>query len=722
MSAGTAVESRSGLRTPPDDAQSGRSLRLSIGLVSMVSLLAGSVGFALGWDAVRLLGMLVFFGLGIGSAPWQLNSRLGGYERLALTFVTGSAVLVLIPTSMSALRFWHPAVAFVLVAAVALPLHVLGVLQVRDEMSAAHRGGVGWTAVFRTLVPDRDAVAESASAWLPAVLTATFGALLCLAAALGHRHLDPGFYGFLPRIGPAWYVGLACILVSLVLKSHHEASRAIPVLLLVVVLTATPALTYDGPRSQSAAKHVDFVLQIQSLHFLDSSVSIYNAFPGFFEAMAWLTGAAGITDPMRLAVAWPVLLGLFRVVVLRYFAGRFLPRSEQAWVAVTLAVLVDSLGADYFSPQSLGFVLGIAAIAVSLTLNPSVPRVPVVLLAGVTLAVAHQLSPYATGGALVVLVVFSMIRPWWVPGLVLGPAAIWTMLHWGAVKGYVSLSSLGQFANFHPPETAGSAHLQRLPVVENTVLAVIGGVGIVGGLGLVTLILNRTDPLPWALACCSAVGFMIVAIQPYGQEGIFRAALFGLPWLAVLAAPAVAGYGRNQRAGLLVTSVLLSATFLVSSFGLDALGVIRPSDLAAVRQFEALGGTRPPRAYYLLLLNTGDQPTTPEPNGSRHFIWSREVIDEPVQQEVPFHPEREVRALTDRFRRYATASSTAPHLYALWSPVGARYGAAYAVESEHQAVALRDAFRDSPYWTVTSRADGTYLFRFTPARYPGARG
>ena len=37
------------------------------------------------------------------------------------------------------------------------------------------------------------------------------------------------------------------------------------------------------------------------------------------------------------------------------------------------------------------------------------------LLAGCALAVTHELSPYMVGGVLVILVVFRLTRPWWVP-------------------------------------------------------------------------------------------------------------------------------------------------------------------------------------------------------------------------------------------------------------------------------------------------------------------
>ena len=138
--------------------------------------------------------------------------------------------------------------------------------------------------------------------------------------------------------------------------------------------------------------------------------------------MAWLCEVTGISDPMVLAKFWPALLGVFRVVLLRYLAGQLLPRSDQCWVAVTLAFSLTPSGADYFSPQSVGFTLGLAVFGLALTRSAHLPRLLLVLLLGVTLAVTHQLSPYVVSGVLRRCSWFRLVRPWWTPLLVLGPA------------------------------------------------------------------------------------------------------------------------------------------------------------------------------------------------------------------------------------------------------------------------------------------------------------
>ncbi|HEX8511158.1 MAG TPA: hypothetical protein VF635_16885, partial [Propionibacteriaceae bacterium] len=663
--------------------------------------------------------------------------------------ITGFGVVTVTAQVMMSAGVWRPFTAFGVLVAICVPLHLIGLLRAMKESGVGNSSSEAevswndtagppgaWPSDALPLMPTKAVARTTVMNGLGATVPATVGAALCLLAALTHQHMTPGFYGYLPQIGPLWYLGLALVLVGIALGRRSEHSRAIPVLLVVLVLTLTPAIAYDGPRAQTAARHVAFIEQIQDVHQLTSSVPIYNAFAGFFAAMAFVCNVVGVTDIMRVATFWPPVLAVFRVLVLRYFVGRFLSRGDQCWIAVTLAVLADSIGADYFSPQAVGFVIGMAAVGVALTRNRYVPRVPVLLLAGVTLAISHQLSPFIISGVLVLLVVFRQVRPWWTPILVLGPAVLWTATHFGTVRQFLSFGELGKVSNFRPPKTVGSPGLERLPVVlESSLALAIGGL-IVGLLALVTFFRNRRQLRAWAIAACAGVGLALVAVNPYGQEGIFRAILFALPWLAVLASAvfvrslplrgeALPKDVWRSRAGVFLTSVCLAATFLVSSSGLDGLNVIRPSDYAALQRYRQQGGPNSPDTYFMLMLTLRDMPTTPDFRDDNHNVWGRDDVDAPIQQESDFKADSQMKLLTDRFVEYTTESSPdnvdQTHLYAMWSPVGARYAEAYALQSVDQSAALRDAFLESPYWSVELADDGTYLFAFRPAQYPAGR-
>jgi hypothetical protein len=415
-----------------------------------------------------------------------------------------------------------------------------------------------------------------------------------------------------------------------------------------------------------------------------------------------------------------------------------LPIGYRCWTAVAAALLVDVLNTDYFSPQSMGLVIGLVVFAIALATRRRRMRPVLVLTAGCVLALSHQLSPFIVGGVLVVLVVFRQVRPWWMPALVLGPALGWTLTHGSGVARFVSLEQIGRLQNFRPPKTVAGPGLERLPIVDATVGATLAGIALLGGLALLALLRRRRELRAWAFAACPAVGVGLVLINPYGQEGAFRAAVFGIPWLAMLAAMSWPPM-RRVRGRMLLSGAIAActATFLVASFGLDAGNVTRPSDVAAFAYVRDRAADRPADMCYLLQLGTGDLPG-PVPTRSTRFriITGADLGDPadpgapvPVASAVPARSgtdalaadaDQQVTAITNRFVSYTGERVGAAQLYAIWSPAASAYQHEYAVQRPEDFAALREAFNRSPYWTVGFSRDGTVVFQFLAENYRGA--
>ena len=366
------------LATPEDVAAAAPAttapLRLAIGVASLASLLLAGAGQMLGIDGLRTAGVLVFCFLGTGSAPWQLNLALETHARLALSFVTSLAVMTLIPFEMLFLDQWYPGLTFGLVAGVCVLLHVVGLVA---ALATGSGPGPPLPARMRALVRASSQRRAAFGRLVVAAGPALVGASMCLLAALSHRHIDP-VYGFLPRIGLAWFVGLGLVLLGVVLGVARGRGAAISTILLTAVLTLTPALTYDGPRSQSAAKHVDFVTQISRFCISWTRRSrCTTPGAGSSAAMAWVCQSRNRRpDSARDLLA----RALGRSCVSSCSAssqGRFCLGGSSASAAVALAVLADSIGRRLLlSPQSGRIRRRVAAVGFALARSAEVRDSP----------------------------------------------------------------------------------------------------------------------------------------------------------------------------------------------------------------------------------------------------------------------------------------------------------------------------------------------------------
>jgi len=694
--------------------------RIALSGGSLVLLTAGATAAALGAKDVRVGALLAFFLLGPGSAPWSLNRFVRLPARLTLTAVTGFSILTFGSLGMISAHSWHPTIAFLLVTCVTVPLHIIGVrLAFRDlppRPTTRARGVRAGSARTHPYAPPT---------WLSR-LCVVAGAALCMRQAATHRHVEPGWGGFTHQIGFSWYLGLALIILAIALyPTKREPDLAIAVLVLMLILTLTPALVYDGPKAQTAEKHVDLIQQIRIFHRPVADIDVYNNWDGFFAAIAWLCEIAGIADPIGLARFWPPLIGVFWLITIRYLAEKTLPTAHQRWIAVALAVLANPIGADYFSPQSVGFMTGVAIYGLALADYRSRVRLGVLFTAGSLLTVSHQLSPFIVGGVLVILSLFRQVRPVWTPAFIVGPALLWSLTHWGSVSGFVNLNDIGMLQNFSPPKTQNAPGLARLPIVGETAGSMFLGLVLLGLTAAVALIQARRIRAAWAYACCPTIGLVLIAINPYGNEGIFRATLFAIPWLAVLGARIFANSQFGwRRLPLFLLSATLVGTFLVAAFGLDAINVIRRPDLDAYRYVLAQADAQPREKIVLLSLGSGELPfALARENRSPTEIILPDLPKKIASSDQALADESLVGNVTARLVAFGKEDPSRPYrLYVVWSPVTMYYGQAYGLTSRMQFESVRAAFHASPYWSAVQDdgGTGTILFEFKPDRYPGS--
>jgi hypothetical protein len=686
--------------------------RLALSGIFGLSLLLLAAGYALDNDVLRLLAVTSALFFGVGTAPLQLSERASLDLRLCVAAIVGLSVPLVVASAMALTPSWHPSAAAALVGVIAVSIHVIAC---RRVLSAPP--GIKVLRVARPHV--RDVLDASMTCSL-------LGTLLWLAGMASIGHVVPGVFGFLTKAPVYWYLGLLLLVAGIMLsRGRSELRAAFGAVSLLAALTLTPSVVYGMPRSGSAAKHVDIVQQVLHTHSLSNSLTIYKAYSGFFSAVAWLCDVSSMHNALGIATYFPFFIDLIAVAGLRFFFGRLTKSTYRIWVALTILILVNSIGADYFSPQAAGFALGVGIFGLafiqggdSIGLSER-GRIGILLLAGCALAVTHELSPYIVGGVLVILVIFRLVRPWYVPAVILVPAAIWAGLHKSDLSGFISLSSIGNLANFEPPTTGAALvtpGLTRLPVVGESSDALALGMLILIVIAAAGLLRNLRNKAAWAFMLSPAVGLVLIAVNAYGNEGIFRATLFAIPWLAATATLVLPSM-RSRWSSLIYGAIAagLVGTYLVSMFGLDNANVIRPTDYQAFLTYQAVASQD---TSYILNLSDGSgvlPGAVNFPSGFNHDVSWSTVINK-AQAGLLEPTAADADAVAEQYYEYAkTNDGETTQLYAVWTTASAEYSADYGLETFPETVAWRNALIASPDWKVIYGSDGSYLFRVVPS-------
>ena len=553
---------------------------------------------------------------------------------------------------------------------------------------------------------------------VPLILT-LLGLTVALATAAANRG-DPQPGGAALTAGPLWFVGAGLTLVGTILAWHRGASLAVPVLSLSSIVVASQALMYREPTAVVAARHIGLVDYILVNGRLDRTTDIYQAWAGMFASAALNVRAAGITDLFGYAAWWGVVAAPVMVLAVRCLAGAFLD-DRRSWAAGLLFGLGSSLNTSFFAPQVLGFTMALAAVAL-LALPPDRAgglslrlRILTAAVISVPLALTHQISPYMMTLALVALAVFGLVRPWWVFIIPAAPAVAWALVNQHLLGTYVSTSAFGQlFDNLAPPENSVGAF--PLPLANRVTFLLPAAVLVIIGLVALLVLVRLRTRLAWGLAVTAGSPVVLMAGTSYGQEGIFRVALFALPWLAILAClpvslPRARVVPRRVRgvAAALGLTALLSVN-IVGLTGMDWARVIRSEDVSAARWVEQ---TAPPGS---LILSLGTDLTMPDDSTARYQEtgWlSRTSLITPPDNPYPtttgaaYDASADLADLTKRFtklrasRHYVVASDSA-------GAYDQRYG--NQRYTDHQK--LSQAVAVSPLWRAVHRGQGVTVYEF----------
>jgi hypothetical protein len=681
--------------------------RLALSALFACALLLLVVGFALHNDVLRLVALTAALFFGVGTAPLQLSERAALDLRLCVAMMVGLSLPAVVGSVMVLGSLWYPAPAALLVGGVAVGVHVTACQRILS--------GPSGTGILRSVrLPTRGFLDASLACGVG-------GTVLWVAGMAATGHIAaPGAFGLLTKVPVYWYAGLvllvACVLLS---RGKGEARAAFGAVSLLAALLLTPAVVYGMPRQPAGAKHVDLVQDILQMHSISNAAGIYKVYSGLFSAVAWLCDLSSVHNVMGIANYWPFFIDLLAIVGLRFLFGQLTASRYRVWLAIMLTILANTIGQDYFAPQSVGFALGMGVFGLALhqesTGQSTRNRVGILLLTGCAMAVTHELTPYIVGGVLMILILFRVIRPWYLPVTILGPAVIWLFLHLGSVSSFLSLSSLGNLTNFEPPKQVGplTPGLQRLPIVGEDTEALLLGLLILIAIAGIGFLRNIRSKAAWAFMISTGMGLLVIAGNPYGGEGIFRAALFAIPWLAAVGTQALPVKRVRWVSTVYgIIAVCMIGTYLVAVYSFDDFNVIRPADYQALQIYQ---NTASPNSYLLDIVHSGDNlpHSVDVPAEADHSIDWPTLITQ-AEADITKPTVQDADTVARQYYQYAQKNGgQADELYGVWSPTSANYGADYGDESLAQSQGWLHAMIASPDWKVIYSDDGTYLFRVT---------
>lgn len=713
---------------PAPSGAMGPGARLAAAALVVLTLVVAAVGSLAGLPDLRAAAIGVFLFALLGVAPLLLVRPMP-LARFAVFAVAASLVGTIgIGYTMATFHIWHPTAPFVVVTvltaiavATTVPRDLTDLRRARYAAQAVP-SQVRWTTTATVTT------------------TSVAGLVVVVVSALTHMG-DPVRAGLFGSLGPGLVVGMALVVAAAVVALVRGRGVAVPVVVLGGAVQLAQAIAYGMPTVMAAARHVGVLEYIRQYGGTNPAADIFQTWSGLFAGGAWVADVGGIQNAMLIAAWVPVLLAFSTTIAVGVLAAHWLPGARRPWIAAFLTAMTGSLNTTYFSPQSTGVLLSIVVLVLAtgqlrttvvtgpdghVAAKPRARRVGLTRLAAiaaisVVLAVTHQISPYLTVAALVVLVVFRMVRPWWLPVVVLVPAVVFAVMNGSVLDKFLSFAAVGRVLDNVQPPTHDMTVLPK-PLVTRLAFDVPAAALVVLGLVALVTVLLRRDRVHWGLLVAAGSPISLLVATNYGQEGIFRVVLFATPWIAILAAAVPRPGGRLAWIGGMVTSamrpsavrVTVAAAGVAALVGIGAFGqtsldwnrVMTRSQSAATQYYDATA----PKGSVLLL--TGSANAVPSNTGARYFdvgYLSREALGPYPDPAGPYDAAADVSTIT----KDLVGNWTATKYYALVAEPFGAYDERYGYQSDADYQRLAAAMAASPYWKRVWSSGTTAVYELT---------
>jgi hypothetical protein len=502
--------------------------------------------------------------------------------------------------------------------------------------------------------------AEQAGRWVtvaPVLLSlAALGLWAVGLARVNLRAVDD--LGLAPVLPVSAFAALALTTAAFAWTLCQRPLRR-PVLLLHVVVLVV-MLYGMNPMVEAVAgpnvlwRHAGIADHIATTGTVDPQIDAYFNWPGFFVLAAFVSSAAGLKSIVQLGAGWmPVFFNLLYLGPLLLLYRRATSDQRLIWLAMWFFYITNWIQQDYLAPQALTFFLYLLILGILLRwfgtepstwpaparflpwrpplpptasnlfdprpaqaaigLEPSGRRAGLMAVVIVLFAAAvpsHQLTPFAILLGVSALVLARRCSARGLPLLMLAMLAAWmTFMSAAFLAGHLEVLSghVGQVnsianANVTQRLTGSSGH----QLVVQIRLALTACLWLLALLGWLRRRRQGQDDVAFTLL--AVVPFVLMGLQSYGGELLLRVYLFGLPFVAFLAAglflPAKRGaVSWRTAAAVGVAAVTLLGGFMFARYGNERIDHFTADELAAVRHLYAIA---PPGS--LLLAATPDLP------------------------------------------------------------------------------------------------------------------
>lgn len=210
--------------------------------------------------------------------------------------------------------------------------------------------------------------------WIPVLC----GVLVVIAVVLWWVSLSGidlsgmGGLGLVDVFPIAFYLAVGLVIASMIIALVARTLSRFAVFAafgaLILVIYGTPAVVFSEPEYAWVYKHLGVIRYLEVHGSTNRLIDIYQNWPAFFAANAWLSRATGI-DPGRYAAWAPVFFEVCLLAAVLYALGGIIADPRRRYAAAFVWLLGSWIGQDYLSPQAMGIVLVIVALGIVLRIG-----------------------------------------------------------------------------------------------------------------------------------------------------------------------------------------------------------------------------------------------------------------------------------------------------------------------------------------------------------------